>query len=290
MLCHRTCHRPPSRKRSAREGRALRLCFVALGLAPSTAMNVGIATASDAPEKAACAEAAELGQEHRRNGKLRDALESFRRCARRSCPTVVTADCLRFAAEVERSLPSLVFRARDEGKDVTDVTVFVDGAKVAESLDGMARELDPGTHDVRFEREGRSAVVERVVLVEGEKSRLLTATFTEVSPGPPTEVWVLGGLGAASIGAFAYLGLSARSDRDDLQATCGVTKSCTDDQVAGFRRKAVMADVFLGLGVVSLATAGVLWMGTGQADTTTKDGLDVDVRAEGGMLRWRGVF
>ena len=253
-------------------------------------MNVGTATASDAPEKAACAEAAELGQEHRRNGKLRDALESFRRCARRSCPTVVTADCLRFAAEVERSLPSLVFRARDGGKDVTDVTVFVDGEKVAEELDGMARELDPGRHDVRFEREGRSSVLERVVLVEGEKSRLLTAIFSEVSQGPPTEVWVLGGLGAASIAGFAYLGLSARSDRKDLQATCGVTKSCTDDQVDGFRRKAVMADVFLGLGVLSLATAGVLWMGTGNEAPPAEGGVGVDLQAEGGMLRWRGVF
>lgn len=285
MPSHRTCL-PRSRKRS---DLARGLCFVALALAPSITVNVRNAAASDVQEKAACAEAAELGQEHRRNGKLRDALESFRRCARRTCPTVVTADCLRFAADVEHSLPSLVFRARDEGKDVTDVTVFVDGEKVVESLDGMARELDPGTHEVRFEREGRSAVVETVVLVEGEKSRLLTATFSEVSPGPPTAVWVLGGLGAASIAGFAYLGLSARSDREDLEATCGVTKSCTDDQVAGFRRKAVMADVFLGIGIVSLATAGVLWMGTGQPDPA-KGGVDVDVQADGGMLRWRGVF
>lgn len=190
---------------------------------------------ADVQEKVVCAEAAESGQEHRRAGKLRDALKQFRRCARQSCPNVITTDCLRFVSETEDALPSIVFRAREGGKDVTDVTVYVNGEEVTKSLDGRAYPMDPGRHEVRFEREGSPDEEQEVVLVEGEKSRPLSVTFgvkdEGLRAGPPLPTWVLGGVGLASMAGFAHFGMSARADRADLEDTCGRTRARRHDNL-----------------------------------------------------------
>jgi hypothetical protein len=262
---------------------------------PLTFVSGARAQDADVQEKVACAQAAESGQEHRRAGKLRDALKQFRRCARQTCPNVITTDCLRFVSETEDALPSIVFRAREGGKDVTDVTVYVNGEEVTRSLDGRAYPMDPGRHEVRFEREGSPDVEQEVVLVEGEKSRALTVTFggeaPEAAAGPPLATWVLAGVGLASVAGFAYFGMSARADRADLEDTCGRTRTCTDEQIAGFRNKAVTADVFLGVGIASFAVAGLLWANAGSdKEPEPSPELGLTVHPKGAMIRWLGAF
>jgi hypothetical protein len=244
-------------------------------------------------EKAACAQAAELGQESRREGRLLDALARFQRCGRQSCPGVITSDCINFAAEVNAILPSVVFRARDpEGRDVTEVTVLIDGIVVAKRIDGRAVSLDPGEHRVRFEAAGRPPIERTIVVAEGEKSRLVTGVVPSLKRTTPSPAWLFAGLGAASLGGFAYFGLSARSERNELKNGCGTTRTCTDEEVDGVREKALVADVLLGVGLASLTTAGLWWALSGHAPANPDDAQSVsfELQPKGGLLGWKRSF
>lgn len=257
-------------------------------------VQTGDRTASaQTPEdtKTACVAAAEEGQLLRNQGKLRDALERFRKCAHRSCPTVVASDCVRFLDDTEALLPSLVFRAREGERDLADVTVKLDGEVVTRDLDGRAVAVDPGKHEVVFETEGHSPVVKQIVVVEGEKARALAADFgkggvVDEDRGPPVATWVLGGVGAASAIGFGYFGLTARSDHDELEASCGKTGSCTDEQIDDFWRKAVTADVLLGVSVVAFTAAGLVWSQSGGKTEPAPQSVAVGVRPNGGVLVW----
>lgn len=256
-------------------------------------------------ERLVCAQAAEAGQELRDKGRLLDALAQFQRCARDSCPSVITGDCVRFATQTDALLPSAVFRVIDEqGRDLTAVTVSVDGKVVTRTVGGRAYAVDPGPHQVRFEIEGRPPISAKFVAVEGEKARPVQVTLhdprgvsaTKDEPpglgGPPVASWILGGVGVASLGGFAYFGLNAKSEHDDLEATCGLSATCSDDQVDGFRRKAVVADVLLGVSVASLAAAGVVWAVSEEPsrEVSSASSLSLVVQPSGGTLAWRGVF
>lgn len=260
------------------------------------------ATAQQEPvAKASCATAAEGGQLLSREGKLLEALDQFRRCAHRSCPSVIASDCLRFVAETQARIPSLVFRAQDDrGRDLTEVTVRVDGKFMTEHLDGRAVELNPGRHEVAFEVRGHDPMSRQVVVAEGEKARVISFLFetepalpVESGPhGPPVATWVLGGVGAASLVGFAYFGLTAKSERDELASTCGVTRTCSDSQVDGFREKALVADVFLGVSVASLATAGLVWALSNDEpnDSQPVETVSIVVEPAGGVVRWQHAF
>jgi hypothetical protein len=93
--------------------------------------------------------------------------------------------------EVQRSLPSVVFAAHTPQGDVLDVRVSVDGTGVTTHLDGMAMEIDPGVHKIRFELADRPPIEMTVVLVEGQKNRVVEATWRDEpppapAPAPPT--------------------------------------------------------------------------------------------------------
>ncbi len=264
-----------------------------LPLACLTLSTVATNARAQDDEKAACAQAAELGQESRREGRLLDALTQFQRCARQSCPSVITSDCISFAAEVNAILPSVVFRARDpEGRDITEVTVLVDNVVVATRIDGRAVSLDPGEHRVRFEAVGRPPVERAIVVAEGEKSRLFTGVVPSSKSRPPSPAWLFVGLGAASLGGFAYFGLSARSERNDLKNGCGTTRTCTDEEVDRVRENALVADVLLGVGLASLTTAGLWWVLSRDAPTKPEDAqsLSFELQPKGGLVGWKSSF
>lgn len=276
--------------------------------APYVAVAIAVAAVLTSPSskgqgKEECVAAAEEGQQHRHKGEFTRAIDRFQRCAQQSCPAVVIGDCSRFLTETEAAQPTLVLRARDSrGRDLVDVAVSIDGTVVVSRLDGRAIPIDPGEHRIVFSAEGLESVERRFVAVEGEKRRVVAVDFeateepvsprstepirvseprVESSSGPPLATWVLGGVGLAALAGTTYFGLSAASERADLEDTCGLTRTCTQDQVDGFRRKAVVADVLLGIGAVSLGAAVVLWA-TDDGRPRTEAGLIV--RPAGGAV------
>jgi hypothetical protein len=215
--------------------------------------------------KAECVAAYEEGQQSRARAALRQAREQFLVCADPACPNATRSDCTVWVGQLDDSMPTLAFAVTaEDGKDVTDVTVYVDDQKLAESLDGKALPVDPGKHTLRFERAGKTVTLELVVR-EGEKNRAVPVAFGggQPKPKPAVEggtispgVWVLGGIGVAGFGLFGVMGGVALGERADAEDTCA--PDCTDSEVASIRAKFIVADVGLGVGIAATASAVVL--------------------------------
>ncbi len=251
-----------------------------------------------ADEALACARAAEDAQTLRSAARLTRARERLLSCVRDVCPRVVRHDCVRWLAEVDGALPSVVFRARaSDGSDLTDVRVYLDGVAVAGRLDGLSVPVDPGTHALRYVGSGGETVETRVLVAEGEQHRVLAVTLpdTRRSTGPiaatrPVSAltWALGGVAVGGAAAFAVLTLTGASDFGRLKDGCGRTQSCTDGQVSGARAQYLAADIALGVGVAALGGAAWSFLTRGASPPTA--GLVVTPLGGGALAGWRGTF
>jgi hypothetical protein len=158
------------------------ISFVLLGL------GVPAAALADSP-KEACLIAADQGQSLRDDGKYALARDQFLSCSRDACPKLVHDQCTEWLRQLDESIPTVVFGAKDDqGADVPSARVLVDGKPVSSGIDGKPVSLDPGAHDIRFERDTPSqSVALHVVLRTGEKNREISGTFpaAEGLPAPP---------------------------------------------------------------------------------------------------------
>jgi hypothetical protein len=253
---------------------------------------------ASAQEKKACAAASEKAQSLRSEGKMISARELLLVCARDVCPTVVRKDCSRWVAEVDEALPSIVVAAKDEsGHDVTDAKVFVDDQPFSDTLDGKSQPIDPGAHVVRLERQGKQ-VTEKVLIREGEKNRIVLIHLgpqpKEGGPPPPppkdkpipAETWILGGVGVVGLVGFVGFGLSARGQASDLRSSCA--PACAQSDVDSVKKKALFADVSLGIGLVALGAATYFYLTTSNEKDATKVGFAP--LSGGGALSVAGHF
>lgn len=121
----------------------------------------------------ACAEAYEQAQVTRNSGKLKESEESLRVCVRDVCPDFVKVDCGQWLSDVRREMPSVILMVTDgSGNEVTDVQVTLDGVVLSAALDGRSFEVNPGPHELTFERQGAKRS-ERVSIRQGEKNRVI---------------------------------------------------------------------------------------------------------------------
>lgn len=153
---------------------------VSIALAFVVAMS-GAALAGDMT-KEQCVDAHSRGQDAKEQGKLALARKLFLSCAQSSCPTVVQADCARFADDLSNLQPTLVLLARDgNGNDLPNTSVTIDGVLVATSLDGRPIDIDPGNHTLKFTH-GTKVEVLTIVIGSGEKGRTVAARFGSPTP------------------------------------------------------------------------------------------------------------
>src|SRR6185295_6757604 len=141
-------------------------------------------TATYADEREQCASAAEQAQSLRDEGKYRRAREQMLICVRDVCPAAIKSDCGKWLDQVERDAPTVVFGAKDSGKDITDVKVTMDGVVVTEHLDGKPQLVDAGEHTFKFERGGVTRE-EKVLIRAAEKGRQVTVAFGAAGPATP---------------------------------------------------------------------------------------------------------
>jgi hypothetical protein len=239
------------------------------------------AIAAPQPTVSRCLDASEEGQRLRDAGKLAQSRALFETCAADACPTVVREKCTAWLEETVRAMPSLVFSARDQnGSDVSDAVFEVDGV-VRDARTGKPIELDPGPHSLKVSAPGYRSNEQHVIATSGEKARpvrVVLARSSSAGAEPartnpstsdgtspiPTLSYVLGGIGIVSAGASLGLGLATRSDAAALDgAPCATTKTCSEDDVSAIRTRLLVADVLLGVAVVSLVGAGVYWLFSG---------------------------
>lgn len=265
--------------------------------------------AARADEKAACVAASDQAQTLRDEGKYRAARASLMECARDACPTIVRRDCEKWLAELDASQPTLVFGARDpKGNDVDGTRVLLDGAPLVERLDGKPVPVDPGEHVFRYEAPGAAPVEQHVVVRVNEKNRTLTAilmpqanqTAAPLPPPPvdatardtaaprapiPAAAWVFLGTTIVAAGSFAFFGLTGQNDVANMRAAPsagGCAPNCPQSQVDAARTKLLVADVSLGVGVVSLALDIWFFVHRGSAPRATAFDLRPEVEARPG--------
>lgn len=223
-------------------------------------------TASSTP-KAECVGQLDRAQSLQTARKLRDARAAYLACSAPSCPDVLREDCSRSLVELDATMPTVVFSARADGRDITDARVLLDGEAVASALDGHGVALDPGSHVVRFERTGGGVFEVKLVAREGEKNRAVGATFMSTSPNDkpkaesgrfPVLPVILGGTGLLALGGSFYVRLNADSDAKDLRDTCA--PHCDQSSRDALSDKLVVANVALGVGIGALALAAATWL------------------------------
>jgi hypothetical protein len=233
-----------------------------------------------------CIAASTDGQTLRKQGKLLAAREQMIACARDACPAIVRSHCARWLSEVETAIPSVVVRAEDPtGADVLGARLSIDGRPA--KLDGQPVRLDPGQHAVAVESAAGARREERLLLVEGETSRLIALRLPAGSPSapPPHAVairrvplgaWILGGVGLVALGGATYFGLSAKSDLDGLDATC--SPHCTQAQTQPGRTESLLFDVSLGVGAAAIAGALVWGLALPSHSTTAASAPRLELR------------
>lgn len=239
------------------------LIFFAIG-APAVALA----------DVVSCVDAHASGQREANAGHLKAALERFAACGSNTdCPAEIRDDCVAFFARVENSMPTVIFVARDgTGADVADVRVYVAGELVADGLTGRARKLDPGRYRVKFAFLGGRDVEVEILVHEGEKNRMiavrapaLVATGTPAEPGQsarplPASFWLAAGVGAAGLTSWGVFGLLGRELQSDLEACAPSCPARKRDDFDAMRRDYLIADISLGLGLVSGGVATVIYL------------------------------
>jgi hypothetical protein len=240
-----------------------------------------VARASEAGNnREECVEAHGRAQDLRDRGQLSRARQTFLTCAQSSCPTLIQQDCARYSEELAQLVPTVTFGARDSNAaDLPATTVYVDDVLMTSRLDdGRSYELDPGKHVVRYVHDGRETTL-KVVLNQGERGRLLVATFIDRT-APKRDVietaepasneprrsalpLVLAGVGAAAAatgGVLFALGSSSVPDSCTVSSRECAT-SPNDPALAKAESGVRLANTGLAIGITGAVTllGGIVW-------------------------------
>ena len=227
----------------------------------------------------ACLSGHEQSQELKLEGKLLQSRKALLICAEEQCPSLVRADCLHWLNELESAIPTIVVVAESDRGDEIDVRVVIDGQLATSQLDGKAIELDPGSHQIVFERNGSQPQEMRLILGQGEKNRIIRLDFRTKPAMLPASVpaltlaplqppkgsrpvpvltYAFAGLSVVAIASATYFGVRANSARNDAINSC--EPLCPSSIVHDVKRKALYSDLSSGIAVLSAGTAVLLYV------------------------------
>lgn len=251
-------------------------------LSLSVALATGlVASTSYAGSREECVEAHGRAQDLRDRGQLARSRQTFMTCAQSSCPSLVQQDCARYSEELAQLVPTVTFSARDSNAaDLPVTTVYVDDVMLTTRLDdGRAYELDPGKHVVRYVHDGKETTL-KVVLNQGERGRLLVATFVdravpkreavaEVTEPPANESkrsvlpLVIAGVGAAAaVTGGVLFGVGAGNVPDACSMSTKECAAAPGDAAFGKAESGVqLANTGLAIGITGAVTllGGLVW-------------------------------
>lgn len=212
----------------------------------------------------ACVKAFESSQEHRGKGRMADALRDLEICSRSACPDVLRIPCTTWKTEIENARPVLAFSITDEtGSPTTEGQISVDGLPPVPASTEVP--VAPGPHIITATRPDRPPQEVKVTVASGEHHRVSIAfpapvvvartssRIVYVRTGPPTITYVLGGVSAVGLASFIGFALGGRTEQKKLEDTC--SPRCTDAETKTGERRYLIADVSLGVSVISAGLA-----------------------------------
>jgi len=274
-----------------RAGRTAALLSIMAALSGVTTLLGRDALAAE-PATSECITTYEDSVPLRKNHQLKAARAKLLICSSESCPADIRAECLSRLTEIDASMPTVVFEAKDAaGAMVFAVKVKMDGDLLAERLQGSALPIDPGEHTFTFEVAGRPSVEKHLMNFEGEKLRRERVEFEALAapnPAPlplaeiakpesieqrarpaakvsPVKVKIAAvalGVGVAATGVGVAYGFVAMSRRDEANSIC--SSECADRRGVNAWQDAhsagnIATGAFI-VGAVGIATGVVVWL------------------------------
>lgn len=241
-------------------------------------LSTGFA-AAEGSTKQRCVESHVLAQSQRLEGRLVESQQSLQVCAHESCPEIVQRDCVRWLEESRSEVPTVVFEASERGRALRDVTVTQADRVLAESIDGTAVALDPGSYDFVFTTaDGRRQTLE-VLIRQGDHNRAIAVDFA--APETVDATWVLrvppsarvsGGITLAATALSAGLGASALLGQANALGDCA--PSCSERRSRGIATRAALADVSGGVALAAgVVTFVLVARASGRERAPTREGL-----------------
>jgi hypothetical protein len=253
--------------------------------------------------KVECAESFEQAQRLRNAFRYIEAGAQALTCANPACGLLLSEECGKIYGELQAVMPSVVFVARDEnGNDLTNASVHVDGQASPVSVNGTPVAFDPGSHEFRFTAEGFEPLVQHAVIRTGERLRPLIGVLKQTRPllaqqiarSPQTRLddrpgrrvplatYVLGGVGLVGLAGFVGFRVVGASDFDTLSREC--KPDCSQDSVDGVRQKYVFSNVALAVGAAaSVAALSVYLVSSTSPQRTTA--LQISHSGDGARAR-----
>jgi hypothetical protein len=217
------------------------------------------------------------GQELRRDGKLLESQEVFKRCSFTQCPSEIIRDCLDWMDQVQKQIPSVGFRVTADGVNRADVRVLIDETLVLSQLTGKAIDLNPGLHRVQVLLAPFAPFNAELVVNEGDKFRIVDVAFGAAAPRQakpivaaapsqpvemarpiPTMSYVFAGLSVAAAASGTAWGLATRSRRAELDQDCA--PACSPDRVDTVKQRALFTDISWGVSALSFIGAATFYI------------------------------
>jgi hypothetical protein len=281
------------------------------------ALAFAVASALGAPRVAradqeACIASHEQAQVMRLRGHYSAARESLLRCTQMQCPSLIAKDCIALLAEVDASLPSVVFAVSEAGgADLVDVKVSGNGKLLTERLEGRAVTLDPGVYTLRFEASGYAPAEQAVTVLEGQKQRLIRAQLTPAEGEEPAQAagtpattqaarsptrqsrltitsYVLGGSALAVFGAGIGAGVVGWQQKQDCE------ESCSEKEKEHGKKLYRWADAAFGVaGGLAIAATWIYVSARSKNKRerpTALENVSASVHAGGAALAWQSSF
>jgi len=218
--------------------------------------------------KIECAQAFEQSQRLRNSFRYLEASAEALRCASLQCGAALSEECGRLYSDLQAATPSIVLAARtQDGKELDNVIVSIDGGARSAMVDGTPLLLDPGNHEFTFTADGFEPLKQAAVISAGERYRRVVGVLTKPesaaasTPSPaqdrrgsrtiPIASYALGGVAVAGFAGFVGFRIAGANDYEALSDTCKPT--CAQSSIDAARQKYVLSYVGLAVG----AAAGI---------------------------------
>jgi hypothetical protein len=255
MICSRP--RPLAVSRPRPVAAFVGIAMLALAASPA------LAQMGHLRDEEACVATLKDAKAREQEGALQASRVLLRQCAQNPCSAFVRQQCANRNTKLELDTPTVVLLVTDAaGGSRTDVQVKVDGEPFASQLDGRAIPIDPGMHDFSFIADGRVVATQKILIVQGQRNRFITANVGKGGRGAvaaddsavPTGDRVAK-LPVARPRAKAAATAAEKKAEPEESTTAESTPS---DEGNAPKRRRILPLVLTGVGVAALGTGAVL--------------------------------